>query len=338
MAGYVINVGHHAPQKVIIGFPDRATGMPIGETFETVKQVGVYQIINRARVWCRRVMPDGKLPKNGDVETILEVNDPKYRGNLEFLKWGDAKTGAQAIEIRYIPMSSSLDYDYQRTVQKIETKVEDGNDFLYLTPGENKFDPKSQALLIQMYKVHPQNRDSISKNPEPQLKGHTYFEITDENTDRTSIKRKEASLDAGLLVRELSNNEAQLKNLFEILSGYGATAEHPAFAGVDHLSNPTDVYKALLMYSELSPDQLIANIDRYKKELLDRFEWAKSFNALDTTKDGFIGLEVNGKPNIIWKEVPGKGNKMLDWVVNNFVNDEVYIQTKHFKSLCEKLK
>lgn len=329
MAGYVIQVGHFSPQKVIIGYPDRVTGQPVGETFETHKQVGVYQIINRCRVWARRVLPDGKLPKQGDSERPLEVNDPLYRGNLEFLTWGENKVGAQAIEIRYLSSSSSLDYDYQRNIQKIETRVEDGTDMLILTPGQNKFDTEKQALLIQMFKVHAQNRDSKSKNPDPQLKGFTYYEITNDNVDKASIARDEAAIDAGVFIKGLSTSESMQKNLLEIFLGYGVD-----FGEINLLSTETDIYRALLAMAKTSPDEMWKNIDRYKRELLDLFEKAISFEVLDLTKDGFIAMTVKGKPQIIWKDADGKGKKMIDWVLDNFLEPSVYDQTKQFKSFC----
>lgn len=331
--GFVIHVGQYAPQKVIIGFPGK-DGLPQGETFETYKQVGVHQLINRTRVWARRVQSDGTLPKvaSTNEEQPLEVTDQRYRGRLEFLKWGENKTGAQAIEIRYLPQSSSLDYEFQKNVQKIETIVEDGTDYIDLSPGENKFDPKTQALLIEMLKVHAQNRDSVSKNPDPRIKGYMYFVVTDENVDKVYVSKKEQSLDAGILIKQWSAKDGQLLNLLEIFTGYKVD-----FGDVNHLSVPTDVYRALLTYSEVNPQDLLANIHRYKEELLKDFEFAKSFNALDTTKDGFIGLMINGKPNIIWQDLEGKGNKMIDYVVDNFADNKIYEATKNFKSLLTKL-
>jgi len=328
MAGYVIHVGHYSPQKVLVGHPDPKTGQPTGDALEVYKQNGAYQVINRARVWGRRVLPDGKMPENN----TLEVNDIKYKGDIEFLKWGDNKQGAQAIEIRYLPMSNSLDYDYQRTVQKLDVKIEDGHDFIMLTPGENKFDDTRQALLVKMLRVHPQNRDSISKNPDPQLKGYTYIQVTDDNSDKTFVSKKEASLDAGLFVKGLSISPARLKNLLEIFIGYGVD-----FGEVNNLSTDTAIYQALLYFTEKAPDEMMKLISRYKSELLDKFELAKSFNALDLTKDGFIGMTSKNKPVIVWKDVEGKGNKMIDWVIDNFVKEDVYMQTKYFKSLCEEL-
>lgn len=330
MKGYVIQVGAHSPQKVLVGHLDPKTGQPTGDVFETFKQVGTFNIINSARVWARRVMADGTLP--GD--SPLEVNNVKYTGRLEFLRWGDQKPGAQAIQVRFLPMSSSLDFAYQQTIQKIDTKVEDGHDYIYLTPGENKFDEDKDKNLVQMLKVHPQNRESVSKNPDPQIKGYTYYEVTEQNSDRSFVEKKEKELDAGLFIKGLSSDEKSLKNLLAVLIGYGVD-----FGEVNLLSNPTAIYTALLGKANVDPDTVLKNIDRYKADLLDLFEKAKSFKALDLTKDGHIGCaDSKGKQNAVFTGLEAKGKEMVDYVINNFVRDDIFTQTKFFKSLCDELK
>jgi len=331
--GFVIHVGHYSAQRAIIAHPDPVTGQPTGDQFEVFKSVGSHNLINRARVWARRVLPDGSLPKHGDTERPVEVNDPQYKGKLEFLKWGTPVTGAQAIEIRFLTMSQSLDAEYQRTVQKIEPKTEDDTDHIYLTNGENKFDEDAQPLLVQFLKVYPGNRDSESKNPEPKLRGYQYFVMTDENADRSYVKSKERALDAGLFIKEHSENERELKNLLEIFKGYGAD-----FGDVNHLSTSTDVYKALLRMSDVAPDQMFLLIERFKSETTDLFDKARSYKALDLTKDGCIGMTIENKPILVFKDVEAKGEKMINWVLDNFMKEEVYIQIKQFKSLCDKLK
>ncbi|HNU13631.1 MAG TPA: hypothetical protein PKI55_04175 [Chitinophagaceae bacterium] len=332
--GYVIHVGHHSPSKAIVATPDARTGQPIGDIFEVTKQLGAFQIINRATVWARRVMQNGKLPDDGKGNEVpLEATDQRYKGDLEFLKWNDNKTGAQAIQIRYLRQSRSLDYEYQTVIQKITTRVEDGTDFIILPPGENQFDPNKDALLIKFLEVHPQNRDSESKNPDPMIKGYTYFEKTEKDADAKFIKHKENAIDAGLLLKQLSIDPAKLKNLFEIF-----VQSNVDFGSVSILSPNGDIYATLLKYSETDPEDMMKRIDRYKTELIKRFEYAKSFNALDLTKDGVIGLTVENKPNIIYDKVEGKGNKMIDYVVDNFVDPVIYEKTKHFTSLLEKVK
>jgi len=260
------------------------------------------------------------------------LHQTRYKGNLEFLKWGDNKLGAQAIEIRLLPISQSLDYEYQRSVQKIEVRVEEDQAQIELKPGENKFDPNTEALKIQMLKVHPQNRDSISKNPDPTIKGYTYYEVSDEQVDKAFVKNKEASIVAGNFVVGLSAKPQQLKNLFEIFKGYSVE-----FGDINRLSNDTDIYSALLKFAEI-PGQFGLLINRYKTDLQDKFELAKSYKALDLTKDGFIAMVIDNKKEIIWEKAEGKGDAMIEWVLENFVEEAVYQQTQHFLSLCSKLK
>jgi hypothetical protein len=330
-AGYVIHVGQHAPETVIIAQPNKE-GNPKGDAFETAKQVGSYLIINRARVWCRRVLTSGKLPTKDGEEEVLEVTDTRYKGDLEFLKWGTNKLGAQAIEVRFLPISRSLDYDYQRTVQKIEVRVEEDQAQIELKPGENKFNYDTEALKIQMLKVHPQNRDSVYKNPDPTLKGYTYYEVTDAQVDKAFVKAKEASITAGRFVVDISSKPQQLRNLLEIFKKYGVD-----FKDVNILSNDTDIYTALLKYAD-TPGEFGQQVQRYKAELYEKFELAKSYKALDLTKDGFIALTVKNKKDLVFENAEGKGDKMIEWVLDNFVDETVYQQSQHFISQCSKLE
>lgn len=327
--GYVINVGVHGPQKAIVGEVTK-DGYPKGNTTEVFIQVGTHGLINRARVWCRRVYPGGKLPVVDGTENQIEVIDPKYKGDLEFLKWGDNKTGAQAIEIRYLPHSSSLDYQYQDVVQKIQVRVEEGFDQIDLTPGQNKFDPVSQKNLVQMLKVHPQNRDSVSKNPDPKIKGHQFYEVSDDDADRQFVKHTEAAVVSQSFVINLSEHPQRLRNLFAILSGMNAN-----FGDVNHLSNPTDIYASILKLAQTDPGGFGTMVNTYKKSLQDLFAKAESLKALDLSKDGFIAFEFAGKTTIIWDKVEAKGKKMPDWVIEHFLDEEVYDRTQHFKSLCD---
>lgn len=327
--GYVIHVGRYAPERVEIAFPDK-DGRPKPDTvIEAFRQNGTTLIMNRARVWARRVTEKGS-PTNESGQ-VLEVTDKAYSGKLEFMDWGKDAVGAQAIEIRFLPTSRSLDYDYQRTVQKLETTIEQGLDQLSLRAGENKFDDKKEALLVQMYKVHPQNRDSKSKNPDPSIKGYTYFEVSEKETDKSFVKTKEAALTAGKFVVDISSKPQQLRNLLEIFTGYGMD-----FGSVNYLSNDTDIYSALLRFADM-PGEFGLQVNRYKEEVTTLFEKSKSYKALDLTKNGFIAFTFSNKTQVVFENVEGKGEAMIDWVLSNFIDDYVYKQTQYFKSLCEKL-
>lgn len=334
-AGYVIHVGHYAPQKVIVAVPNKS-GEPSTNVAEAYKTVGVHLLINRARVWARRVGSDGKpaVDARGE-EQVLEVTDNRYRGRLEFLEWGTSKTGAQAIDIRYLPQSMSLDVEYQDNVQKIQVDKEgkDGSAFIELNAGENKFDVKTNELFISYLKVHPQNKGSRSKNTDPKIKGFTFYEITDEMIDKSSIKQDEAVFTAGGFVMGISSKSGYLKNLLEIF-----LSKEIDFGDTNMLSVETDIYKALINFTKTSPGDFAFHVNDYKKSISDCFEKAKSYNALDVTKAGFIAMVIDNKRDVVFEDAVGKGDEMLDWVLENFLAPAVYERTKHLKMLCEKLK
>ena len=333
MAGYVIRVGQHSPTKVLIGRPNQ-DGRPGPDAIEAFRQVGACLIVARSKVWARRVYPDGKLGKSGEQEIPVEVLDPKYKGGLEFLEWQSGKTGAQLMEIRYLPTSNTLDFEYQTLVQKIiPPRPEEGLDHIQLSPGENKFDPNKQALLIQFLEVTHDNRDSKSKNPDPMIKGYMFYTVDDQDSDKTFIRKTEASTSAKTKIIAMSSVDGQLQNVFEILAAQGVD-----FGTINHLSPPTDIYTALLKYADEFPEDYGKRIEQYKKKVQDQFEYAESFKALDLTKDGVIALHINGKTDIVWDNAEGKGRKMIEWVAENFSDPKVYQQTKHFISLCAKLK
>lgn len=333
--GYVIQVGHHVPQKVIVATPDKTTGNPTGNIIEAYGGVGVHQLINRARVWGRRVLDNRKMPKDANgSEITCEVTNKDYHGKLEFLKWGTNSLGAQAIEIRYLPQSQSLDVDYQDNVQKIKLDPEgkDGSAFIDLPSGENKYDYIKEALFIQYLQVHPQNKDSVSKNPDPKIKGFMFHEITDELTDMAAIKQSEAKITAGNFVVGLSSKPGSIKNLMEIF-----LSRNIDFGSVNILSNDTDMYKALLKFADEKPGDFGFFINEYKKELSDCFEKAKSYKVLDLTKNGFVAVLSDNKPEIIYQDIEGKGEGMLDYVMANFLDAAIYERTKRLIDVCSKL-
>lgn len=333
--GYVIQVGHYSPEKVVISVPTKE-GNPGVNVAESFKTVGEYNIINRARVWGRRVLDNGKLAKDADKnDIVVEVTNKDYHGKIEFLDWGVAEQGAQAIEVRYLPQSLSLDVEYQDNIQKIKLDPEgkDGSAFLVLTAGRNTFDYKTQALLIQMYKVHPQNRDSKSKNPDPRIKGYTFWEVTDADSDKVSIAQSESKITSGNYVMALADKPNGLRNLMNVFVDNGV-----GFGDVNLLSVPTDIYKALLIFAEQRPGDFGLYINEFKKEISDCFEKAKSYKALDLTTAGTIGLMVNSKKEIMFDKVEGKEEGMLTWVLEHFLDDSIFDNVKKFKDACEKLK
>lgn len=331
-AGYVIQVGNERPGEAIVSHVNKKTGEPTGPPMKRYIPVGSHLIINQARVWGRRYYTDKTGKK---ITDDVEFNTTGYKGDIEFMEWG--KDGGYAIEIRYLPQSRSLDFEYQQNVQKIVVREnQEGNHVLgasiVLAAGENKFDPVKDELFVTCLRVHPQNRDSKSKNPDPAIKGHKYYEVTDEHVDQGSIKRIESSIEASTFVKNLSNKPSEIKNLFKIMG------ERPEFGETNLLSGDLQIYKVLLEYANAEPVDFFYLIGQYKRGVEDAFRKAESYKALDLTKDGHIALEVNGKKQLILSDIKAKGEGMIQWMLEHYYEDEVFMATQSFKELVQKLK
>src|ERR1700679_185693 len=138
--GYVIQVGNERPGEAIIAQVNKKTGEPTGPQMKRYIPVGSHLIINQARVWGRRFYMDKGGKK---ITDDVEFNTAGYKGDIEFMEWG--KEGGYAIEIRYLPQSRSLDFEYQQNVQKIVVRDnQEGKHVkgasIVLSAGENKFD------------------------------------------------------------------------------------------------------------------------------------------------------------------------------------------------------
>lgn len=326
MSGFVIQVGNEKPAEAIVATPNKRTGQPEGPQMKMYLRVGSHLVLNQCRVWGRRVI-NGKPKPDG---TEIEFNTVGYKGELEFLPWG--ASGGYAIEIRYLPQSRSLDFEYQQNVQKIVINPEQEGAHIILNAGQNKFDYKKDELKIAFLKVHPQFRDSKSKNPDPVIKGYVYYELTDEHVDNKVVEHIETSLEAGKLVKELSSKPEQIKNLFKIMG------KREEFGSTDLLSSPGQIYKTLLEYASGHAVDFFYLIGEYKREVEDAFRKAQSYNALDLTKDGHIALEVNGKKNLIISDIKAKGEGMIAWMLDHYYEEEVFMATQSFIELVSKLK
>ena len=327
--GYSVVVGRERPAEALVSYAKK-DGTPTGtDQLKRYISVGKHLLANVCSVWGRRVI-DGKSTIDGNP---INFDTKGYSGEIEFLKYGDPQ--GHLITIRYLKKSRSLDVEYQDNILKLKIDTEkgaDGSAQVELDAGENRYDVKKDALFVQYLKVHPQNRDSVSKNPEPEIKGYTFFEVSDDNVQTASIDQAEKSLDAGFIVKEASKKSSDLKTLLLIMG------EREELKEVDSLSKDKQIYDALLKFAISKPNDFQSLLGNYKKSFSDAVEWAKSHNALDLTKDGHVALIVENKKELLFTDIPAKGNNMVDWIMSNCVDSEVYKKVNNFITLTQKLK
>jgi hypothetical protein len=335
LGGYVINVGRERAEEVIVAHVDKKGNPKGSDHMKRHIAVGKHLVANVCSVWGRRVINGDVLRDEQGNELAVEFNTPKYSGEIEFLKYGDPR--GYLITIRYLKRSRSLDVEYQDGIQKIKIDYEKGDDGsaqIALESGENKFDYKSDALFIQYLKVHPQNRESISKNPEPAIKGFSFYEVRDEDVNTKTIERGESILDAGYIVKGISNKPDDLFALLAIVNMVGKREDVEA----DTLSKPKQVYEALLKFAMNKPTDFISLVETWKRKISDAFEKAKSFKALDLTKNGHIALIIENKPLLIWSGLKSKNEGMVDEVLEKYSDSDNFKKLNIFIDSVEKLK
>lgn len=325
--GYVIQVGNEKPGEAIIATPNKR-GEPVGPQMQTFLKVGAHLILNTATVWGRRI-----IKEDGKVKTAsgIEFNTVGYRGDIEFMDWG--KDGGYAITIRYLEQSRSLDLEYQNNVQKLVIK-DDQKTHITLDAGQNKFDLKKDALKIEFLKVIPANQNSKSRNPNPDIKGHVYYEVTDEHVDRKTVDKIESSTSATGMVKNISAKPQEVRNLFLVMG------KREEFGSTDHLSGDQQIYKTLLEYAYGYPEDFFYLIEEHKRKVREAFDKADSYKALDLTKDGHIAIEVGEKKYLPFDGVAikAKGNGMMEWVLEHYVEEEVFKGTQAFLEYVSNLK
>ena len=316
--------------NAIAGFLERGRNDIIaGKATPVTIKAGTWGIPNGTQAWGRRLDKDGKAPAG---DKILRTEDDSYRGQIEWLKWGDKK--GTMIRARYIPGYATLDKDYQDTklgVKVVDGFLDDGESISMITfpHGYNEFDEDEKPALVQMLRIHHQNPKSISCNPDNESLP-MYFEVEDtDNTDEKSslIETKGECL---LLVSAASNKPENIRALFEIVKDANKGSRVVT-------EDVGEVYKFLQAFADEEPKNFSNKINVYKTNVSSVIEKAKAYNIFDLTKDGFIAAGVN-KKEVILEDVPGKGEKMLEWAFEHCLEPVVYDGINKLQTITDSLK
>lgn len=331
MSQYVVIAGlANRPEEVLRGVMEKGMGQSIiKEVGYTMTRRGDIGFPNRSETWGKRVIRD----KSGDIikEGVeIDVKDKEYKGEIEFLEWGDKK--GQLIVTRYLKGYNTLDYLYQNLVLNADANLrpedESSTDSFYirLQSGDNVFDDTIEPQLVQFLKIQDYNSGSVSKNPNflAYMFREKIFTQTEEVLDRT-LDAKFESLKIVQVAGE-DNSGQRLKNLFSIVQNIAAG---------DVKDN--ELFSTLKKLADSKPDEFIRCIDKYKLDTSNTFEKLKSYGAIDLTKDHVIVAGQN-KKNIIGEDVEGKGDDMLVWCLTNFLDQKAYDICFQLKKISDKLK
>lgn len=316
---YKIMVGERILSEVKVGILNKDRSK-ITETVSEMLIPSPAKIIsNYFPVWARRISSADKDKVN------VDVMDADYKGELEFLTWGDEK--GQEIFVRHLTGTKSLDAKYQELRLKMTPKDDDA--MIVLEAGQNEFDYRTQPSLIDLLKIHYKHKGSKSKDPK--YKTFLYWEVDNSNKEKAT-KKIEQSVTGAQLVMSLDMKPANLRSLFNIMGGV------KVMPTVMDIKNDTQVYTALLELAHGKGEYFSSKIDSFKREISDAFVKFESYNALDLTLNGTITITSNGKKLKILENVPAKGESMKDYVMQNYHDPNVYDAINQLKINSEKLK
>jgi hypothetical protein len=304
-----------------------------GEAKEVSVKVGKLGIPNFCYAWGIRLDKAGKVPA-----VPLTIEDDDYKGAIKFCKFGTRnEEGALMIRCRWIQgYNETIDKDYQDL--RLGVKLMDGG---FLETGEaivlimfnhglNTFDDVSQKALVQMLKVHYMNDKSIYCDPD--LDGSCMFtEVDQEKIDKEKTKGIDDKVACIMLVSEASKSPDSIRNLFDIVKGAGLEGVRKEDAG--------EIYTSLKYFADEQPEVFAQRVNTYKVNVSNVFEKAKSYEILDLTKDGFVAVEdAKKKKEIVLSDVPAKGEKMLDYMFDHFLDKDVYEGINRLQKITDKIK
>lgn len=280
-------------------------------------------IPNYAMAWGVRTYDDGKIP-----ESPVDVKDPKYHGQITFLEWGDKK--GTLIECRYLKNYRTLDKQYQELVLNAKVDENDPSSseafFITILSGENSFDEITEPLKIQMLKISSYNLTSKFKNPD--AVHWLYKEKNEAEEMKVESKTLDAKTDALRIVNEASmdNSYNKLTNLFGVVRTITTDEQEEK-----------ELYVFLQKLADKEPELFLSKINEHKKFVSNVFEKGKSYEIFDLTKDGVIVAGTN-KKEIIAEDIPAKGEEMLMWLLNNFLDAKASEAIFKLKKITDKLK
>lgn len=326
---YKIRVGNpNRPDTIMVGRLEKKSGQSTttGPISTVPNSRGTVSLPNRTEAWGVRLI-DGAIPKGGPVS----VTDPKYKGEVKWLKWGDPE--GNMIIARYLRGYNTLDQHFQDERLGAARKIQEENEssieafFLFLENGENHLHTaETDPALIQMYRIHYLNGSSISKNP--MADSPRFSEIEEKEEEAKQDQSLNAKGKAFALVMTAADDKGgMLRNFYYMVKGSG---EESVKEGKE--------FTYLQKLADTDPERLVAAYEQGRVNASNLFEKMKSFDVLDLTVDGTIAAKNGTKKEIIATDVPGKGEEMLVWVIDNFLTDEATEIFIKLKSISATLK
>lgn len=321
---YVVYAGDERPAFIKANYIEKNSGQTRTEQGKKDQlyavRPGDVGFPNMTEAWGVRLDKEGKIPAEP-----LSVLSEKYAGQIKWLEWGDPK--GCSIVARWLSGYNTLDQQYQKLVLKADDRISEDSDiwFITLQSGLNEFDETADKNKVDLLKITSYNQNSISKNPN--IVAFMFKEKDDVAELKDEGKRIDAKFDAIKIVKSCAadNSLVALKNLSKALSKL-VTVE----------LDDENIYGELMKLADTEPDVFLGQIEEHKRWISNTFVKAESYKLLDLTKDGIIAAGKDMKEPIA-TNLPVKGKKMLDYILDNCFEAEASKTITLLKNITDKI-
>lgn len=320
---YKIFVGDARPADAQLGYLEMNTGNTIIKgTAKPAQPIGGFAVFaNRSISWGRRLVKG----KPAEDDRRVQPTDKDYTGQIEWMEHG--AEGGYPITVRYKQACSTLDYDYQITqlnMLKFQEDIEDN--YLQMPFGENNIFYDSEAVKAEFFKIHHENDDSVSKNPN--AVGGMWHEIKLFDTTKQEVKKIDTWFESASLIKSCETHEKL--NVLKGILGKKVQIKEDA-------DDQNSLYENLQLYAKEKPDDFMGSINTYKRKVSDLISRCQSYNAFDLTKNGVIRVGQTKMEDLL-TEVPEKGEAMLDWMFQNCLQPVVFAAIDKLIHISQKFK
>lgn len=303
----IVPVRHIAPAYE--GKLNNDTGLPEGELAKVHPELGWIHLSNYSKVWGKRVKGADKKPN----------------GKIEFLKWGTE--GGEAIDLRYLPNSTSIDKQYQINVEKLVIPNEVGPQGevmdLRLRMGVNDFDVSEDPALVEMLKNHSMNSDAIGRNPRL---AHLFSTYNESANNKVTLEERRRRKDASDLAFDARENK-QLIVLAHIF-------------GLDAKSLDADIHDQLMDMADgqNTYKSFISQIEDFKANAERNLSEAVEAGIIRNQEGSEVTIIKGSQAKPLLKDVMQEGDSIVNFFVANILNEDYYNAYKEVEMSLEKAK